>query len=140
MIWFSKNGLGFFFLINFYLSTVALHCCTVFYHSKVNQLYVYMCPLIFGFPSDSGHYHELSRVLCAVRRVLISDLFHTEYQYVNPNLPFIPPPLLPLGVCTFVLYVCLCFCFANKTMYTIFLCSSCIGRRTLYCLSTREAP
>ena len=42
-----------FFLISLYWSAVALQCCTGFYHSKVTQLYVHLCPLLFGFPSDS---------------------------------------------------------------------------------------
>ena len=37
-----------------------------------------------------------------------------------PISPFLPPTPFPLGIHTFVLYVCLYFCFANKVIYTIF--------------------
>ena len=40
--------------------------------------------------------------------------------YVNPSLPF--HPCVPLGIRTFVLYIC--FCFANKSICTIFLNST----------------
>ena len=49
-----------------------------------------------------------SRVPCAIQQVLISYLFYTYLCiYVNPNLPIHPTtPLSPLGVHTFVLYIC----------------------------------
>ena len=47
-------------------------------YSKVNQLYVYLYPLIFGFPSYLGHHRALSRVPCAVQQVLISYLFYIQ--------------------------------------------------------------
>ena len=37
---------------------------------------------------------------------------------------FILPPLSPLSVHTFILYVCVYFCFANRFIYTIFLDST----------------
>ena len=38
-----------FFLINFYWNIVASQCCVILLYSKVNQLYVYIYPLLFGF-------------------------------------------------------------------------------------------
>ena len=96
--------------------------------SKVNQLYIYIYPLSFGFPSHLGHRRALGRVPCAIQQVLISYLFYTQCQqciYVNPNLPigigidiytllilciivsWSSPshPPLPLGIHMFVLYL-----------------------------------
>ena len=57
-----------FFLINFYRGIVALQCCVSFLlYSKVNQLYIYIYPLFFGFPSHLGHHRALSRVPCAIQ-------------------------------------------------------------------------
>ena len=46
-------------------------------YRKVNQLYVYIYPLFFEFPSHLGHQRALSRVPCAIQSVLISYLFYT---------------------------------------------------------------
>ena len=35
-------------------------------YSKVNQLYEYTYPLLFGFPSHWGHHRALSRIPCAI--------------------------------------------------------------------------
>ena len=54
----------------------------------MNQLYIYMYPLPFGFPSYSGHHSTLkvefpkkiknkSRIPCAIQQILISYLFYT---------------------------------------------------------------
>ena len=50
---------------------------------------------------------QRSGVPSAIQQILISYLFYT-YQciYVNPNLPVHPIPLSPLGVHTFVIYIC----------------------------------
>ena len=73
----------------------------------MNQLYVYMYPLFFGFPSHVGHHRAISRVSCALQQVLISSLFCTySCIHVNPNLPIHPAPFSPLSVHMFVLYVC----------------------------------
>ena len=68
---------NYYFLIfkNFYWSIVDLQCQFQVY-SKVNQLYVYMYPLFFRFPSQLGYHRSLSRVLCAIHQVLISYLFY----------------------------------------------------------------
>ena len=61
--------------------------CQFLLYSKVNQLYVYIYPLFFGFPSHLGHHTALSRVPCAIQSVLISYLFYTQQHiHVNPNL------------------------------------------------------
>ena len=46
-------------------------------HRKVNQLYVYIHPLFFGFPSHLDHHRVLSRISCAIQSVLIIYLFYT---------------------------------------------------------------
>ena len=45
-------------------------------YSKVDQLFVYIYPLFFGFPSRLGLHRALSRVPCALQEVLISYLFY----------------------------------------------------------------
>ena len=45
-------------------------------YNKVNQLFVYIYPLFFGFPSHLGHYRAFSRVPCAIQLVFISYLFY----------------------------------------------------------------
>ena len=74
--------------------------CQFLLYSKVNQLYVYIYPLFFGFPSHLGHHRVLSGVSCAIQQVLISYLFYTQQcMYVSPNLPVHPThPPCPLGI------------------------------------------
>ena len=68
-------------------------------------MYAYI-PL-FGFPSHLGPHRALSRVSCAVQQVLRSYLFYTwSCICVNPNLPIHPTFTSPLGIHTFVLYIC----------------------------------
>ena len=43
----------------------------------MNQLYVYIYPLFFGFSAHLGHHSALSTVPCAIWYVLISCLFYT---------------------------------------------------------------
>ena len=48
-------------------------------------------------------------------------------MYVNPNLPIHPTPTpSPFVVHTFVLYVFVCFWFANKIIFNIFLDLTCV--------------
>ena len=99
--------------------------CWFLLYSKVNQLYVYIHPLFFLFPSHLGHHRALSSVPCAIQQVLISYLFYTQYQqciYVNPNLPIHPTSPFPIWYpYIYSLHWCLYLCFANKIIYTIFL-------------------
>ena len=71
-----------------YVSTQKLMFCQFLLYSKVNQLYVYIYPLFFGFSSHLGHHSALSRDPCAIQYVLISYLFDTQYQQCIcvPNL------------------------------------------------------
>ena len=54
-------------------------CFAVLYlfplYTKMNQPYVYVYPLPFGFPSHLSPHSALSRVPCAIQSVLISYLF-----------------------------------------------------------------
>ena len=99
-------------------------CLTMLYqfllHSKVNQLYVYLYPLLFGFPSHLGHHRNhkaLSRVPCAIWQVLIiqvkqlsisyivSIVYTCQYTCQYMNLSVHPSPIfLTLYPCT----LCLC--------------------------------
>ena len=49
--------------------------CYFLLFSKVNQPYVYLYHLFFGFPSCVGYHRALSRVPCAIRSVLRSYRF-----------------------------------------------------------------
>ena len=75
----------------------------------LNQPHVYMCLLVFGFPSHSGLFRALSRVPCAPQLVLIGYLVYAEYcMWVNPSLPVHPTSSL-LGFHMLVLYICISF-------------------------------
>ena len=63
--------IGFVFVLLEY-SCFSLLCHFLLY-SKVNQLYVYIYPLFFGFPSHLDHHRALSRVPCAIQYVLITQ-------------------------------------------------------------------
>ena len=66
----------------------------------MNQLYVHICLPFFGVSSHSGHHRALSRfslVVCSIRSISI---------HVNPTLSIHPSSSSPLGVHTFVLFVC----------------------------------
>ena len=68
------GGCDFFFLINFYWSVVALQCDVSFYcTAKVNQQYVHIHPLFFGFPSHLGHHRAASGVPWAVHRFSLAS-------------------------------------------------------------------
>ena len=101
----------------------ALKCCVSFCYTAVKQLYVYIYPLFFGFPSHLGHHRALGKVPCALQQIL-SYLFYTQYQYCgysNPDLPIcLTPPFFPQ--CLYVYFPCLCFyfCFANSFTCTFF--------------------
>ena len=83
----------FFFLLEYSCFTIL---CQFLLYSKVNQLYIYIYSLFFGFPSYLGHHRALSRVPCAIKLVLISYLFYTQQCiYVNPNLPIHPTSSFP---------------------------------------------
>ena len=73
---------------------------------------MYLYPLYFGFPSHLDYDGTLSGVP-VIHLVLITCLFLYITVYMSvPISQFIPPPY-PLGVHTFILYLSVCFCFAN---------------------------
>ena len=61
----SDNQLCFVAVLKFLLE----YSCSVLVSTvqKVNQLYVYIDPFFFGFPSHLGHHGSLSRVPCATQ-------------------------------------------------------------------------
>ena len=118
------------YFLHDFLKLIFLECtcftilCQFLLYKKENQLYIYICPLFFGFPSQLGHHRELSRAPQAVQQVLICHLFYTQYQqcmYVNPFPNSSHPTWCPY-ICS--LHLCLCFCFADKIICTIFLDST----------------
>ena len=118
-------SLSLFFVINFYWSIDTLQCCQFLLYIKMKQPYTYIYPLIFGFPSHSGHHSALSRVSWAKQYIIfmLCNYLYTHYQScvcINPNLPLPPNPILPWYPYICYLYLCLHFCFANKVTYTTF--------------------
>ena len=52
-----------------------LHCRQILYLLNYQgSPYIYTCPLFFGFPSHLGHHRALTRVPCAIQKVLISSV------------------------------------------------------------------
>ena len=99
-----KSTPSFFFLLQYINSCFTI--CQFLLYSEVNQLYGYMYPFFFRFPSHVGHHRALSRIPSAIQQALISYLFYTQQCiYVNPSLPNHPTSPSPLGVHMFVLYV-----------------------------------
>ena len=76
-------------------------------YSKVNQLYVYLNPLFFGFPSHLEHLIEFP-VLYTVSSHKLSILYVALIVYIcqsqSPNSSH--SHAFPLGIYMFVLYVC----------------------------------
>ena len=68
-------------------------------------MHVWKSPL-WDFPSHFGHHRALSRVPCAIERVLISSFPIQLCTFVNSHLPAHPTPLSHFGIHRFVLYVC----------------------------------
>ena len=106
-----------------YWRIVALQCCVSLY-SKVNQSYVYINPLFFGFPFRSQESTEWSSLSYTVGFHWLSLLYMVSVVYIcqphSPNSsphPRFSPPWCPY-ICS--LHLCLYFCFANKIIYTIF--------------------
>ena len=98
-------------------------------YSQVNQLYIHMYCLCFGFPSHLGHHRALRRAPWLYSRFsLVVYLIHTinsvyMYTYVGPSLPIHPTHHSPphLGVHLLIVrspHLPLNFCFANKIVYT----------------------
>ena len=67
---------GFFFLINYYWSIVALQCCFCFFCRAKGISFMFTFIPSFGFPSHSGHHGALSRVPCVIQQGLISYQFY----------------------------------------------------------------
>ena len=81
-----------------------LHCRWILYHlSHQGNPYINIHPLFFGFPSHLGHHRSLSRVPCAIRKVLISYLFYTWQCCMCQSQS---PVSSHIGIHMFVLYVC----------------------------------
>ena len=96
----------FFFKINFYWSIVALQYCISLYCralcSEINQPYMHMCPLSFGFPSRLGPCRAPSRVPCAAQSVVISLSIVFMCQCPPPSHSLPPSIFHPLvSICLF---------------------------------------
>ena len=101
-----------FFSINFYCSTVALQCCYLLLHSKLNQPCIYVPSFPLRFPSHLGHQRALSRLPVLYSKFQTVVYFIHSINSVFMSIPvsqFLPPyssPPPPLGIHTFVLYLC----------------------------------
>ena len=79
--------------------------CQFLLCNNLYQLYVYIYPLFFRFPSHLGHRRALSRVPCPMQQLSISFLSYTQQCIcVNPD-PIHPTPASCLGNPKFVLYI-----------------------------------
>ena len=111
--WFINHfSLGFFFFFDWYI--FALQCCISFCCPVkwINYMYKYIpsfldfLPICIFLPTE--HWAELP-VLYS-RSSLVIYFIHSSVYMSIPISQFIPPPpLSPLGVHTFVLYVCVSF-------------------------------
>ena len=54
----------------------------------MNQSYIYMYALFFGFPSRSDHHRALSRVPCAIQWVLINSEYSLEGLMLKLKLQY----------------------------------------------------
>ena len=54
--------------------------CQFLLYTKVNHLYIYICPLFLRFFSHVGYYRVLSRIPCAIQQVLIMSLQSVEWD------------------------------------------------------------
>ena len=57
--------------------------CQFLPYSKENQLYMYIYPNFFGFPSHLGHHRALSRISCAIQYVLSYLFYLSLYFYFS---------------------------------------------------------
>lgn len=77
--------------------------------NKVNQLYVYTYPLFLdSLPTKSAQSIEYN-AMCYTIGSYQSSILYTKYIHINPNLPIHSSPRggnAPLGICTFVLSIC----------------------------------
>ena len=123
---FTWTALQIYFSLNFIGVELLYHVVLV---SAVEQsespIHIHTSPLFWvSFPFRSPQSIDQSP-LCCIHQVLINYLFYIwQYMHVSSNLPIHPNHLLPLGVCTFVLYLCVYFCFTNKFICVIFLDST----------------
>ena len=74
-------------------------------YSKVNQLYIYIYPLFFEFPSQLGHHRALCIVPCMIQRFSLFIYFIHSIKSLYRSIQIPPTPLFPLGNHTFALYV-----------------------------------
>ena len=77
--------------------------------SKINQLYIHICPLLFGFPSHlrvtSEHWLEFP-VIDSKFSLVIYFIHSINSVYMSTQFQYIPPFLPPLIVYIFALYHC----------------------------------
>ena len=117
--------------------------CQFQLYSKVNQLYVYMYPLIFqtSLPFRLPQCIRQSSLCCTVCSHLLPILYKVSIMYVcrsqspNASHPHTFPAWYPY-VDTMYGFgspcLCLCFCLADKIVYTIFLDSTYMHYYTIF--------
>ena len=74
-------------------------------------------PTSLTSPALAGRFFTTSTTWEALTCFIHS--INSSYRSI-PDSQFIPPPTSPLNIHTFVLYICLYFCFVNKIIYTDF--------------------
>ena len=93
---------SFFSSISFYWSLVALHCCVSFYEST------YIPSFLDFLPIQVTTEHWVSSLLYRGFSLVVYFIRSINSVYVStPVSQFIPlSPFFPLGICMFILYIC----------------------------------
>ena len=80
------------------------------YDSATNRHYKYIPSLLDFFPIQVTTVHQVEYpILYGMFSVVIYLIHSINGAYVSiPISQFLPPPPLPLGICSFVLYICVC--------------------------------
>ena len=96
--------------------------CYFLLYKRVSLSFVYIYPLLFGFPSHLGYHRAFGRVPCARQWLLISSLYHTQQCIdVSSNLPIHPTmPFTPTYPYIALRHLCLYFCLANLYHFSRF--------------------
>ena len=91
-----------FFFINFYWSIGTLQYCQFLLYRKMKHSYIYIYPLTFGFPSQSGYHSAFSRVSQAIQYIIF--IHNISSVYVLISISHFLPTLFSFGIHTFLIY------------------------------------
>ena len=82
--------------------------CQSLLYSKVDPLHMYIYPFFFGFPCHQVTTEHWSSLSCTTGSHQLPSLYTASTVYIRQSpSPIHPTPFPPLGVNTFILYVCI---------------------------------